>query len=313
MKLSLTKNQETLFNLLKDGFVLTKASHPRQVYKRIIEIKNKGYNVERMDIIENGTTKYKLKTILEEYPNKILYTYPETTEFRALVISDTHLGNSLQRIDVLNSIYEYCIKNNIHIILNCGDFVEGIDKTSYGKLIDKDFITQITNALKNHPYDKNIINLLLLGNHDKSYLEKHYIDLQKIIIDNRHDILPLGYNQANIDVKNDTIALLHPNNNEKYQLEDKIVFRGHSHQSKQKIDAGGNKILIYVPTCSSIFHNRDYCYPSILDVNFEFSANGLIKEMNISTLIYNNGFIKTNEFQKTFGIIKKALEIKNQL
>ena len=147
----------------------------------------------------------------------------------------------------------------------------------------------------------------------ESYLEKHYIDLQKIIIDNRHDILPLGYNQANIDVKNDTIALLHPNNNEKYQLEDKIVFRGHSHQSKQKIDAGGNKILIYVPTCSSIFHNRDYCYPSILDVNFEFSANGLIKEMNISTLIYNNGFIKTNEFQKTFGIIKKALEIKNQL
>ena len=38
-------------------------------------------------------------------------------EIRAVAISDLHIGNNLERIDQIKRIFEYCSKNDIHIIL----------------------------------------------------------------------------------------------------------------------------------------------------------------------------------------------------
>lgn len=311
-KLILTKKQEELLQLLKDGVTLTESKLPtKQTYKRIINLKNKGYNIIRQDFANNGITQFKLATdLVSESDTKILYTLPNTDSLRTIVLSDLHLGNSLQRIDILNDLYDYCINNNIHIILNCGDFLEGIDKTSVGKVLTKDYQEQLLTALNDFPYDKNIINLLVLGNHDSSFIEKENLNLLFSIPNLRHDIVPIAYKKANINIKNDNIVLLHPNDNYKQRFNDKIIFRGHSHLSRQILDSNRNNIYIYVPTCSDIFHNNGYELPSILDVTFNFANNGLIKEVDILTLVYINKFIKVSSTKKSLNANKMINKIK---
>lgn len=303
--IKLTKIQSQLLELLKKESTLDALQSKlklsrKQTYNRIQTIENKGFNVERKDFA-NGITQFGVsQNLTKDLNTKVLYTLPDTNNLRVMVISDTHLGNSLQRLDVLDALYDYCAKEDIHIILNCGDFLEGINKTSIGKTIDHNLEDQLASALKDFPYDKQIINFLVLGNHDNSYLEKLGIDLRKVIANERHDILPIAYQKANIKIKNDNVVLIHPNNNERCFL-DKITFRGHSHQSKQINISNEDSLYVYVPTCSDIFHNGNFEIPSVLDVTFDFAKSGLIKDVSINTLVYTNKFIKVNETIRVFS------------
>lgn len=54
-----------------------------------------------------------------------IITELQENNLKLLVISDLHFGNELERIDLVNRAYNYCIKNNIHIILCTGDIVDG--------------------------------------------------------------------------------------------------------------------------------------------------------------------------------------------
>ena len=43
----------------------------------------------------------------------------------AIAISDTHCGSKFERVDLLDEVYNYATKNNIHIIFNLGDLIDG--------------------------------------------------------------------------------------------------------------------------------------------------------------------------------------------
>ena len=170
----MTSKQKELFELLKQEVTLLDlANHfnltPKQAYNRVQTLKNQGYNIYRKDFSTGDIQFSIINPLVGDTNENILYTLPNTNFLRVIVLSDAHIGNSLQRLDVLDEVYNYCIKNNIHTIFNCGDLLNGLLEKSWGIVIKKDYEKQINMFLKSYPFDPSIINFSILGNHDRDF------------------------------------------------------------------------------------------------------------------------------------------------
>ena len=42
-----------------------------------------------------------------------------------ILISDLHFGSKFERVDLMNIVYDYAIKNNINLIVIGGDLIDG--------------------------------------------------------------------------------------------------------------------------------------------------------------------------------------------
>lgn len=230
-----------LLELLKQGISTKEISNKlniseKQLYVRIKQLINYGYNLEP-NYYNNSDIYYSLKkNNINSSNNTVNINIPDSENiFRCLVISDLHIGAIDGDIKLIDTVYEYATKNGINIILNCGDSLEG-DYTSYRKNI-KDIHSQIEYFTKKYPYDKNIINFMILGNHD--YHSFHYdgLDISKTIKKNRYDIVPIGNGQGNVNIKKDNIILFHKlyDGFKPIIKEEKIVLSGHSHMMKTKL------------------------------------------------------------------------------
>lgn len=306
--LELLKQQATIDDL-SNWFSLSQ----KQIYQRILKLKNKGHNILRKDFV-SGEVQFELTNkIIDDANEKILYTLPGTDSLRVIVSSDTHLGNVKQNIEALNGEYDYAAKNDIHVILGCGDMLDGFFSPNHKTSIYNSYDEQFKKALKTYPFDPYIINYNVLGNHDKDYLNNNYVDIRKAILNKRYDIFPISYKNAIIKIKNDEIKLFHPNDACGYKLDNNIVFRGHSHIGKFVDSENSNQkgTYVYVPTLS----NMQNGIPSMYDVEFLFNKVGIIKEINISTLVFVNGkFIKVSEYlHKIFPrLLKEGSIIENE-
>ena len=302
----MTSKQRELYELLKQEITLLDlASYlsvsPKQAYNRVQTLKNLGYNVYRKDF-STGDIQFSIANYLVcNDNNNILYTLPNTNILRVIVSSDTHVGNSFQRFDLLKETYDYCVKHDIHIIFNCGDILNGLLPSKVGSVIIKDYEEQIDFFLKNYPFDSNIINFMLLGNHDKDFFNGG-LNLKQILTKNRYDIKILNYEDSLIRVKNDKIRLIHPIDNtfKVFANNSKIIFRGHSHESKIKTITGQNVFCAYVPASCDMFYQEGCSYPGIYYVLLSFNDKGVINELTINYLIYIHRFIKVGEFSHKF-------------
>lgn len=310
----MTENQKRLLELLKYQCTMDLLSEklflsPKQVYQRIIMLKNAGYNISRKDF-EAGDVSFELSNIRYVDTNeKIIYTKKDSNILRCIVSSDNHLGNTYQNLDANNAMYNYAVKNDIHIILNCGDFLNGLIRSKIGKPFNNIHQEQLSRALKDYPYDPKIINYVCLGNHDLDFLNSAKIDLKNAIERKRFDIVPVGYETSKIFVKNEEIVLCHSNT----EITDGVLFRGHSHISKSVVtDADKAKATIFVPTMSNLLYDKNYSFPSFLDVTFKL-AQGKICNIHISQLIYvDKKVVKVNESVRTF-VVPIQKDIKHEV
>lgn len=309
----MTEKQKELLSLLKYQETLATLNYklnisPKQIYRKIISLENYGYNIFRKDY-STGDVQFGLASSeFENLNSKVIFTPPNTFDFRTIILSDLHLGNKLQNLKALDFVYEYAKKNNIHTIINCGDLYNGLMTSKVGTPIDTDCNTQLINGIKNHPFDPNIINFIVLGNHDYSFMNDERLNLIKYLKHYRYDLFPISYNNAEIKIKNDIINLVHPNEWKNSCLSNKITFRGHSHKIKHI--TSNNNMYIYVPSCSNMFYDEELKFPSILDVTFSFSKGGFIREVYITTLIFINEFIKVDEIVHNFNETRQSNEIK---
>lgn len=207
----------------------------KQLYIRIKQLINYGYNLQPI-YYNNSDIYYNLKkNHINTATNTVNINMNDNNTFRCLVISDLHIGSFDSDIKLIDTVYDYANKNGINIILNCGDSIEG-DYTSYRKNI-KEIHSQLEYFIKKYPYDKNIINFMILGNHD--YHSFHYdgLDISKTIKNGRYDIVPIGNGQGNVNIKKDSIILFHKlYDGFKPNIKDeKIVLSGHSHMMKTKL------------------------------------------------------------------------------
>lgn len=119
--------------------------------------------------------------------------------FDVLLVSDFHISNFgknvLSDMDVINN---YCINNNIKLILNLGDFFEGFGGSKVFSYEDAKLNYQLTEkAISLIPKADGIYHAVLGGNHDKNILRYGFNPLETLDQE-RDDFINLGFTHSTI-------------------------------------------------------------------------------------------------------------------
>lgn len=238
----------------------------------------------------NGETLYVPKKDIsyETKKNNVnIITNPNCDTFKTMVISDLHAGNELESIYSWNKIYDYCIVHNIHTIIIAGDFLDGINIGIQDYKKHTHSLEQIKYAINNYPFDKNILNFLILGNHDVDSLSSFGIDFATYLRNFRLDIIPVGYGYGRINVKNDRIFVTHPLcmgiENNMDLTGNYLLLKGHHHVNKSIISGNGN-CSISVPTLSNLFLSDEEFLPGAIVINTKFK-NGFFDTVYVDNLL----------------------------
>ena len=235
-----------------------------ELKQKISLLQKEGHNITKQ-FFYNGTQKYILQKSIPDNITHILAS-PKNGEFKAIAASDYHIGNKKQNLDYLERIYEFAIKNDIHIIFNCGDVIEGMkNKNNY----NLNYHEQIETLLEYHPFDENIISFIVLGNHDADLIRSTGLDLNTIINENRSDLISLGYNPTKIGINNNEILMCHTANQIR-NIPAKLKLTGHGHRYHFGIHNG--EPSLYLPTASNNLY--DDFPPGFIYINFEL-INGI--------------------------------------
>lgn len=217
---------------------------------------------------------------------------------RAVVISDIHFGNVNEDLVATYEIFNYAAGNNIHVIFNTGDFIDGTFGSDPKKI--DNIYDQIAYFLDNYPHDDAIITFGVGGDHDYSTFRIHGQDFIKAVSNCREDIVIPCYASTNIFVKEDSIILEHHIDNVTNEISQRsVVLHGHYHEYAANVNPN-NILHVKVPSLSQVGGN----IPTALDITFEFN-NGYINGAIIKQLVLINGkFISIGEthFNK-FGIL----------
>ena len=264
----------------------------KQLYVRIKQIINYGYLLSA-NYLYNSDIRYEIdKKIVDSNNNELSINLPKSKkEFRCLVISDTHIGNIDSDFDLIKIVYEYAAKEGINIILFCGDMIEGVHSS------DRRYIhnigSQIETFIKKYPYDKNIINIGILGNHDYHSLHYDGLDISKRISDMRYDIIPIGYGEGLINVSDDSFLLKHELSvveETQVNVNPKLVLLGHGHMMKTKVY---ERFYIGVPTLSYVSPNKKKeLLPGFIDMTIHLDKSKFefieVHQMIITPKIYES-------------------------
>lgn len=255
----------------------------KQLKNRIETIKNRGYNLDKRYSYD-GNYNYYINYTPESDYNKSKFSIDDVNDtFRIIAISDTHLGHSKANLRYLYEIYNYCLKNNINIVLHCGDLLEGINQSKYNHE------EQIEYVLENYPSAKNILTFIALGNHEEEFLTTCGYNLKTILEKERDDLISLGYGQSKLDINGNNIFVSHKKNlNQEYG----IKVSGHSHRYKFYSDTYGP--IIIVPTLSDYLHTTDY--PGALDLEIKLDSNKKFNKLILKHLTINKNSIRETSY-----------------
>lgn len=247
-------------------------------------LQNKGKYYKRKyysdgEIIYNSINSVTELTKFLVQKNTTIITSPKETELKTLVISDLHLGNKLERLDLLEKAYNYCSNNNIHIIFCCGDIIDGSFSQEEQTIPNID--EQLEYLKKYFPTDSNILAFAVGGDHDYSSLLNAGQDMVTMLKNYRHDIIMNNYNNAFIEIKNDKLQLYHKNNGGSLiKTCAPIVFHGHYHQYKTSQEKDGT-IHVTVPSLSNINQKM----PSAIQSTFKFNK-GYIDDIYLNQIYF---------------------------
>ena len=303
----MTDSTLLLLKLINEGKTINEISEimkisNKRIFNMLTMIRNKGFEFDRK-YYSNGDIVYVPKRSFVEVKHTGVDIITRSSEhnFEALVISDLHIGNANERLDLLYKAYDYCVKEGIHTIIVCGDIIDGMcfpKETIHNNVYD-----QIDYAIQNYPFDKSILNFAILGNHDYNALKDYGQNLAKIFESYRHDIVSLGYSLGQINIKNDKIIVRHPSDifeNIGLSIDPtkSLVLKGHSH--KMKISSSTNVTTVTVPSLSALDKNGNLARAAVR-MNL-FFKNGVITNGEFSQLVFiDNKIYTASEFECYLG------------
>lgn len=222
-------------------------------------------------------------------------------DLKICVISDLHLGSKFDEPIYAEKVWDFCKQLGIKYVLNLGDIAEGSEYLSEGckkqeeYKIEKTIESQVEYLNKYVPYDKEIMHLLLYGNHDVYSSDGVSIDPIRVLREqfNRNDIHVIGVEDAELPINNDFVHLFHhsfPDIIKPYvrklegAQENEIIYAGHSHISKSY--TGHAYDLECIPTLSKVDHHLD---------GFEFFSGFVV-----ITISFNNDLKMQNIFLQRY-------------
>lgn len=274
----------------------------KQLYNRVSSFNNQGYIISKA-YNTDGTLYYTLDNDNCYHLNNSFELFNEQSEVKFLVISDLHIGNITSDEEAINTIYNYCIKNDIHVIINCGDILDGTFSRTKQKISPEN---QVEYLVKNYPFDKSIYNFYTAGDHDESLLNDKYISLFTILEKRRHDICPLSLNDSAskdsvINLNNNTIKVSHKAS----VFEDnnisnvKLHLVGHNHTSKTIFEVNETNHVsprIMVPPLSRVSIEGETNIPRAIELNIYLDDKLHFKHvLKRDLLILNDKTINVSE------------------
>lgn len=255
----------------------------KQLKRRIESIKYSGYNIDKY-FCYDGTYRYFVNYDMFDNIEKNRFVIHDVSdEFRFVAISDTHFGHSRSNMDYVNKIYEYCNQNNINIVFHMGDVVEGVFQSKMSHF------DQIKYLLEEYPISDDILTFMAFGNHEYEFTTDCGLNLNRVIENNREDIIPLGYGTSKIDVNGNIFFVSHKKN---FPLEYGFKLMGHSHRYKFILDRMGP--IVVVPTLSNYLHTSDY--PGALDIDIKLDSDENFDKMSLKHLTINRNNIRQTSY-----------------
>lgn len=280
----------------------------KQIYNRISSFNGKGYIVNKA-YNTDGKLYYNFGEENSYNQDDYFELFNDKLEIKFLVISDLHLGNIVSDEEAINTVYDYCIKNGIHIIINCGDILDGTFSRTERFIPAEE---QIEYLIKHYPFDKSIYNLYTAGDHDESLYENQNISLFTALIKRRHDICPISLNDSAL--KNNIIKL----NNYKIMVSHKapvyeynnvtnikLHLVGHNHTSKAifEVNESNNTTpRIMVPPLARCSIDEETKIPRAIELTISLNEKFKFKHvLKKDLLILNNKAINTGETIINYG------------
>ena len=276
------------------------------LYKLLLEIKNKGvsflrkYNVNG-EISYQRIKKFKeIKKANNKNNTKTIYTPNSSKSLKTLAISDLYIGNEAERLDLLDRAFNYCIKNNIHIIFCGGDIIDGAYSSGNQKITN--IYKQTEYFIANYPHDKSIITFAVGGDHDYSALYRYGIDISEMCNNYRHDIVIGGFNNTIINMKKDKIQLYHYlKAGMLLNVNPSLIFHGHFHNFQLNMQQ--DRLNIVLPSLSDITDT----YPQALEVTLNFKDE-FIESTDIKQIVFDQ---KDIILSNTHSILPENRKIKD--
>ena len=293
-----------ILNLINEGYSLQDISNNlnipfNKLSKYIQMIRTKGFKFNEK-YYSTGDTLYipNQEIFYKSQEGTPVYTEPENNELTIIAISDLHFGNKQENPRALEIIYNYCITNNINIIINAGDLLDALSFGYNGLKKYDNYFDLIEKSLKKYPQDSSILNFTVLGNHDLDALLQTGQNLSIYLKNHRPDIIPIGIGVGELLLKNSRILIKHPLKtgteppHKDYQ-DYSFILRGHRHQTSL-INSGVPQI--FIPSLSDLKFHGNELPPEALQLNIKFN-NGHINILNITQLIIKNKVYPVNHLQ----------------
>jgi hypothetical protein len=120
--------------------------------------------------------------------------------------SDNHLCSHFERLDVLNLLYDIYLKEDISIVLNGGNIIEGEAQFNKNETHTKGMTKQVEYTVKNYPFRKGVETWFVSGDdHEGWYNQREGINIGEYIQMKREqsglfDMKHLGYVEADIEI-----------------------------------------------------------------------------------------------------------------
>lgn len=267
------KDTEEICNILKID--------NKMLYKLLLELKNKGVKFTKEYSI-GGDIHYKFINKIADLKQKAktIIVPKSVNSVKILAISDLHFGNQKERLDLVDRAYNYCIKNDIHLIFCGGDIIDG----AYSKEVQKitNSYEQAEYLIEKYPYDKSILTFAVGGDHDFIAFYRESIDIIEMCDNYRHDIVIGNYNNAIINMKKDKIQLYHYiKGGVVLKVDASLMLHGHMHDFGLRMQQ--DRLNVTLPSLSDIANTL----PSALEITLNFK-NDFIESTDIKHLYFDN-------------------------
>ena len=212
-------------------------------------------------------------------------------EFSFVSISDTHVGSVYDRVDRFDSVGEFIDKNNIKLLVNTGDLIDG--PVHFNQSMEKrtpDLESQIEEFISTYPYIDGT-NVVVLGDHDLKYKTHDGYSINKALKNERLDLKVYSSGAGIVKINNKEILLCHDANDPRIKsriMDDQILISGHSHMymNNTRYTSYGASIKVVNPAlCNLPMYNHNM--PGFLKFNLTYESGILIK-----VVIENYAFIQ---------------------
>jgi predicted phosphodiesterase len=130
-----------------------------------------------------------------------------------LVVSDTHFGNKLQQVHLLNNLYQEAYNRGVKIAFHVGDMTDGNypDRKENARLQHlKGFDEQVGFAVDWYPRIDGMDTYYILGSHDETHFKNGQATVGYWLSKNRPDLHYLGQDTGAKTIEGVKYVLDHP-------------------------------------------------------------------------------------------------------